>query len=305
MIPKKFEKRYLFQGTLTLQTGLHIGGRETILSPSEHPVIRTPDGRPFIPGSSFKGAFRSTVEKLSPNIAGIWSCGLDEDSNCVGPQSQAKRDFDQQRRNKKWVDEDLLAKLGEKRLPHRRGKRHWQVDEDLLAKLGEKLCHTCQLFGSSYAASKITFADLYLAEEYPEGLIQIRDGVSIDRDSGRAVDGRLFEYEVVAPSLSFKLEILLEDPSKIDLGLTCLGLSEFMSGFGYLGGKRSRGLGKTKLEGLQIFMLDLSDSDTRNERFLKYLTHSEITEKMDKVMNADNFIKQSITGLFNVEAPHA
>ncbi len=279
MIPKQFEKRYLFHGTLTLQTGLHIGGRETIFSPSEHPVIRTPDGQPFIPGSSFKGAFRSTVEKLAPS-AGIWSCGLDKDDGCIGPQGDEKKKFDNTR------------------------KPNWS-DDKLLDKLDEKLCHTCKLFGSSYVASKINFADLYLAEEYPDGIVQIRDGVSIDRDSERAVDGRLFEYEVVAPSLSFNLEILLEDPTDADLGLTCLGLSEFMSGFGYLGGKRSRGLGQTKLENLHIFTLDLSDEASRNDKLLKYLIGSTVEEKMDKEPNPAKFISQAITSLFNLEAAHA
>ena len=283
MIPKKFEKRFLFQGTLTLQTGLHIGGRDTIFSPSEHPVIRTPDGRPFIPGSSFKGAFRSTVEKLAPNIAGVWSCGLTDEGGedgCIGPQGEAQKKFDKSR-DPKWSDEELLRKLE------------------------PKLCHTCKLFGSPYAASKISFADLYLAEEYIDGIIQIRDGVAIDRDSERPVKNRLFEYEVVAPSLSFDLEILLEDPTDVDLGLTCLGLSEFMNSFGYLGGKRSRGLGQTKLENLQIFSLDLSNESTRNDRFLKYLIGSTIADKMDKKADPTKFINQAITGLFNMEASHA
>lgn len=283
MLRKKFEKRYLFKGNLTLQTGLHIGGRETIFSPSEQPVIRTPDGQPFIPGSSFKGAFRSTVEKLAPNIAGIWSCGLTDegsDDGCIGPQGNAQKKFDK-KRNPQWSDDELLKNLE------------------------GKLCHTCQLFGSPYAASKISFADLYLADEYAEGIIQIRDGVSIDRDSERAVNKLLFEYEVVAPSLSFNLEILLEDPTDVDLGLTCLGLSEFMSGFGYLGGKRSRGLGQTKLENLQIFKLDLSDESTRNDRFLKYLTGSTVEDKMDQESNPSEFINRAIAGLFNMEAAHA
>ena len=283
MLAKKFEKRYVFKGNLVLQTGLHIGGRDTVFSSSEHPVIRTPDGQPFIPGSSFKGAFRSTVERLAPSIAGIWSCGLTDEGGedgCIGPQGAAQKKFNETR-DPKWSDDKLLSELE------------------------SKLCHTCQLFGSPYAASKITFADLYLTKEYVDGIIQIRDGVAIDRDSERAVNKRLFEYEVVAPTLLFGLEILLEDPTDIDMGLTCLGLSEFMSGFGYLGGKRSRGLGQTKLEDLQIYSLDLTDESTRNTKLLKYLTGSGIDKKMDKETDPVNFINQAITNLLNMEAAHA
>ena len=74
---RNFIQRYLFQADLTLKTGLHIGGGRATFSPSDSPVIRTPDGKPFIPGSSFKGAFRSTVEKLAPVIDSLWSCGLE------------------------------------------------------------------------------------------------------------------------------------------------------------------------------------------------------------------------------------
>ncbi|RMG96650.1 MAG: hypothetical protein D6706_09920, partial [Chloroflexi bacterium] len=74
---------------------------------------------------------------------------------------------------------------------------------------------------------------------------------------------------------------------------------------GYLGGKRSRGLGQTKLENLQIYSLDLTDESTRNAKLLKYLTNTDIAGKMDKVSNPENFINQAITNLLNMEAAHA
>src|SRR6266436_7528024 len=79
--PRRYEvhNRYLFQGRLVMQTALHIGGGKVTLSHSDSPVILTPEEIPFIPGSSFKGALRSTVEKLVPDLpatAGLSSCGL-------------------------------------------------------------------------------------------------------------------------------------------------------------------------------------------------------------------------------------
>src|SRR5207253_2814810 len=62
------ERRYLFTGRLVLDTGLHVGGGSIGLSPSDSPIVRTPTGAPYIPGSGFKGAFRSTVEKLAGSI---------------------------------------------------------------------------------------------------------------------------------------------------------------------------------------------------------------------------------------------
>src|SRR5438270_2046151 len=77
----ELRNRYKFTGRLVMQTALHIGGGKVTLSHSDSPVVLTPENIPFIPGSSFKGALRSTVEKLVPNLpakANLFSCGLIE-----------------------------------------------------------------------------------------------------------------------------------------------------------------------------------------------------------------------------------
>lgn len=58
----ELRNRYMFKGILEMQTALHIGGGKITLSSSDSPVVLTPEQKPFIPGSSFKGAMRSTVE---------------------------------------------------------------------------------------------------------------------------------------------------------------------------------------------------------------------------------------------------
>jgi CRISPR-associated RAMP protein (TIGR02581 family) len=278
--PRGFTRRYLFTGTLALRTGLHIGSGWTVGSPSDNPVIRTPDGKPFIPGSSFKGAFRSMVEKLAQTIGlatELKSCGLMEGQGCIGAQGKEQDAFN--KRSRDWKDDRLLAELD------------------------DHLCDTCKLFGSPYAASRITFADLLPTDEseaYAETMIQIRDGVAIDRDSEKAVDKLKYDYEVVAPAQTFKLEILLEDPTNTDLGLTCVGLSEFVSGLGYVGGKRSRGLGNCRLDDLYIYGLDLSvDVPERAERLKNYLLGSTLEEKMTRVEAPEAFMDHHITALLN------
>ena len=277
--PRGFTRRYLFTGILVLRTGLHIGSGWTVGSPSDSPVIRTPDGKPFIPGSSFKGAFRSTVEKLAPAI-GLKSCGLMEGQGCVGAPGREQREFDKRRRDEKWSDEKLLQELD------------------------KHLCDTCKLFGSPYAASRIIFADLLPteeSEEYADAMIQIRDGVAIDRDSEKAVDRLKYDYEVVAPAQAFRLEIWLEDPTDTDLGLTCVGLSEFVSGLGYVGGKRSRGLGNCRLDDLHIYELDLSVGAVpeRARRLKKYLLGSKPEDKMTRVDDPQAFMDRHIMALLN------
>src|SRR2546428_1213743 len=73
--------RFVFTGRLVMRTALHIGGGKVTLSSSDSPVVLTPEQKPYIPGSSFKGALRSTVEKIVPSLPGFSSCALIELSN--------------------------------------------------------------------------------------------------------------------------------------------------------------------------------------------------------------------------------
>ena len=53
----------IVKGTITLETGLHIGGSKSSLDIGglDSPVIKTPQGVPYIPGSSIKGKIRSLL----------------------------------------------------------------------------------------------------------------------------------------------------------------------------------------------------------------------------------------------------
>ncbi len=61
----RLEKKILYTGTITLKTGLHIGGTNAALNiggPDKF-VVRNPiNNMPYIPGSSLKGKLRSLVE---------------------------------------------------------------------------------------------------------------------------------------------------------------------------------------------------------------------------------------------------
>ncbi len=61
----KLEKKVIYKGTITLKTGLHIGGTNASLNiggPDKF-VVRNPlTNIPYIPGSSLKGKMRSLVE---------------------------------------------------------------------------------------------------------------------------------------------------------------------------------------------------------------------------------------------------
>jgi len=246
----RVERRYVFTGTLTLTSALHIGGRDAS-GQTASPIMRADGGRPFIPGSSLKGAFRSAVERLSGSIPGVTSCALTATAtaSCLTVAAGRQRAF---ARNAT------------------RGRR----DADLLAEIESQLCDTCKLFGSPYRAGRLQFGDLYLQSD-AKVRTRVRDGVAINRDSECAEPRLKYDYEVLESATAFPLRLVLENPTERDLQLTCVGLAEFRHGYIPLGGLRTRGLGRCVLGDLTIHALDLSDTRTAVDRLRDYLLASE------------------------------
>ena len=264
---REMSRKYVFTGKLELKSAMHIGGGKINMRGTDSPVVLTPEGEPFIPGSSFKGVFRSTVEKLAGVIPNHTTCFLSEGEGDCPTANQVN--FNSRRRNGSW-SEAKLAKI-----------------------LDEELCDTCKLFGSPFSASKIFFSDLYV-DEWAEAT-QIRDGVAIDRDSERAVDRLKYDYEVVSVGSTFKMEIALEGPSDTDLHLACMGLSEFASGMGGIGGMRSRGLGNCQIIELTGYELDLTDC----KQLRQYLIGKTLEGKMKKIGDLDSFLEKHIDALLS------
>jgi CRISPR-associated RAMP protein (TIGR02581 family) len=282
--------RYLLTGQLVMQTAFHIGGGKGSLSNSDNPVVLTPEGQPFIPGSSFKGALRNTVEKLVPNLpagAALYTCGLLELS-------------DQQLEELKDSTPKPCSTQRQKEITALCWQRPIQ-EKEILDQARADLCSTCKLFGSPYIASRINVADLSLVNSQWASIIQRRDGVTIDRDSEKARDHLRYDFEVVPASTVFKLQITLENVTRQDLQLVSIGLSEFMHGFGSIGGKRSRGLGVCLLVDLQVAALQLEgiEERVRTTRLRNYLLKREFSNHQA----GEDFLNEYIDDVFNV-APH-
>lgn len=259
-------RKYCFKGVLTLRTALHIGGGNVNTSYTDSPVVRTPEGIPYIPGSSLKGVLRSRVEQIAVALPGITTCQLIEDSSsCLTVDSEFR-------------------------------KQHNKTEAVILEKMATDMCHTCKLFGSPYSRSKLTVHDL-MVKEWAE-VTQVRDGVVIDRDSERARDRLKYDYEVVPPGAEFELEIWLENPEETDLALACVGINELRSGAVHIGGNTSRGLGSCQIQHLQIYELDLT-GDNRNERLKAYLLGKTVEEKMVGISNVDQFLETHILTLLS------
>jgi len=311
--------RHIFTGTLVLDTALHIGGGRDQPGASDSPVVRDPLGRPFVPGSSFKGAFRAAVERLVPNLAhlGLHTCALQPgyprclsthqapselESEDSGPdqaeetpeQRAEKLDLGTAYRTVSGsmsrrlnATKEVTAALIRLERPDLAGQI---VTADvLLSLLDQWLCDTCKVFGSAYLAATARFSDLPVQEPWYD-LIQVRDGVGIDRDSERARERIKYDYEVIPPGTAFQFHLTVENPGSHDLGLVAIGLQEFISGMVPLGGIRSRGLGRCRLEGLQVQAVNFTDGQALRD----YLTGDG-----PKPRDAKPFLADAIDRLLN------
>src|SRR6266568_2121500 len=285
--------RFVFTGSLVMSTALHIGGGKVTLSSSDSPVVLTPEQKPYIPGSSFKGALRSTVEKIVPGLPGFSSCALIDLSNDEIKELEGNRE----------VIKNICPTVRQSEIARRRRDepdKALEIQKDTI----KELCDTCLLFGSPFAAARLNVNDLYMPKEEWSGVLQIRDGVAIDRDTEKAKDRLKYDFEVVPASATFDLEIVLENATKRDVQLLCVGLSEFVHGFGVIGGKRSRGLGVAELTKLQVSALELFHEGVkekevsegeRKKRLRNYLIGKEFSRVFD---NGTEFLEEYISSIF-------
>lgn len=119
---------------------------------------------------------------------------------------------------------------------------------DLDAAVWEKSCWVCRAFGSPWVASKFQFLDATLSSPWVPELLEVRDGVAIDRESETAASGLKFDLEVVPPGTQFQAEIVAENPDDYELGMLVLAVELLNDGLARLGGATSRGLGRVRFE---------------------------------------------------------
>lgn len=224
--------RYSLTAELVAESALAVGAgaaTSSAATASDLPVARDGAGRPYVPGSSLRGAWRAALESLlrgldRPEVRVCDPFDADEASplRSCGARVQAERD-------------KALAEAGEISEP-RAFDLAWQGS-----------CEICRLFGHLFLASRVRVADLSLlagTEPYE------RDGVGLDRDLKTAAKGVLYNFEALPAGSRFRLRIDVENADDSEIGLLLLGLGLFGDGFARLGGKGARGLGLVRIEGL-------------------------------------------------------
>lgn len=253
-----FQNRLLLQGTLTATTALRISaGRNADATTVDLPLLKDSLGKPFIPGSSFKGVLRSRVESLLRTLAPAnqlarWACNpLDDSERCVQPGKL--------REGKAWSAYTLADPVGiddlhaeaaareERAKAQAEKQKQYRRKDDFLCELVEEhTCLACGLFGSPWLAAHVQVRDWQVDEQFWFDQFLVRDGVAIDRDTETVSDQKLYSYEVIPAGTRFTGTVLAENLDAWQLGLLLTGLREFAYGLA-LGGATSRGLGSVTL----------------------------------------------------------
>lgn len=158
----------------------------------------------YLPGTSLRGVIRSYAEKLTRSLAPRDDC-------CCDPLSKMTSCSEQLQRAKKDLTGEQVHAF---------------------------CCSICRLFGSLAASSRIQVHDCLAVS----GRDSRRYNVAIERESGKAAAGRLFDYPVWLDG-RFEGEIVLRNFELWHLGLLGVVLWDLREGIVKVGFGKSKGLG--------------------------------------------------------------
>lgn len=234
MLLDRFYNKYIIKGTLIAETPIHIGAGEESLDPiqTDNSVIKDVNGKPYIPGSSIKGALRSYLETLL--LSGVdqrFKACLIVNDPCLG-------------------DEDEVEKI--KRI-YQEEKRDRDLDLIVAEEIYRNLCDVCRIFGNPYFASKLKVDDCTLKGD---AHLSIRDGVGIDRDTGTAADGKKYDFEQVDAGAQFEFCMSVDNLEPEHEELLKLMVKVLESGQLKVGGKTSVGLGCIRLIDTRAYKIE-------------------------------------------------
>lgn len=286
----RIENRTIISAMLVMETPLSVGSRTSLLpTGSDLPVMKTPEGLPFIPGSSLKGVIRAHTERLLRTMDAmerkqkgekLWACDpLSEKERCIIATCCDRC-------------EDCKGKCCKdcercKACMVKRNQINGELkDADFTAELWSKTCTACRLFGSQWMASRVYFQDaLLLNSNELLRLTEVRDGVGIDRDLGSAKPRIKYDYEIVPSGSHFDIKIVVENAEDWEIGLLLLALKAMEQGILPVGGKTTRGLGWGKLENLTIERVTAAE-------LLNYLQGQQVSP-----VDSEKFIRAFTDGL--------
>ena len=243
----KISCRFRVDGQLLINSGSGSKIDPTLMDMSFVRSQRKGVATVYIPGSSIKGVFRARYEQLMKSILGRDICDI----------------FDRKASSSCTKDIELLI------LKERELERRSSEDSGLSTKVSgterySMSCPACRLFGNLQLGSRIQFSDAFPSEGCVPKLGQ-RHGVGINRITGAAQPGALFDIEVVEDG-TFDFDIRLTNFSIYQLRLILWIIEDIDDGMVTFGMGGSRGNGHLRLYNreemeLQIKMFRCSDEE--------------------------------------------
>lgn len=245
------KRQTVIEGILEVQSPLRIGvGKSGGMDPASiarDTVLKDAEGTPIIPGSSWKGVFRSEGERVLKRRNLITCSGVGRDY-CL---NNFRKYDDFQRSLKENYIEDAL-------------KTFWNYT-----------CLNCKLFGTMSVIGAVKF----LESRAIEFKLGTRTMVAISRTEGAAARGALVQVEFVEPGSKFTFKIIGNNLPNYAIGYLLTIMKNIHDGFVQIGGHKSRGFGLVKFVNLRF--LDKGEKKIGDED-IPVSMQDEIKEDGDK-----------------------
>ncbi len=215
------------------------GNIEATFEESESLLIRIKMGEfdlPYIPGSSLKGIFRSTIEYILKSI-GFYTCMVARNSSC----SDASRAISNASRDR---------------------------DVEKIKKEINTLCIACKIFGGLNYASNVSISDCVPIDVRAVNF-DIAPGIAINRIDGTTMRGALFTLEHINPGSLFDFQIKIDNLPNYLIGLLFNVIYLINKKIILIGGKKRAGLGQVNLRINKIEVKKLEDIDVLDYKSLR------------------------------------
>ncbi len=186
---------------------------------------RGPNPEPYIPGSSLKGVIRAHAERLCRSLR-------EEPVPVCLPYLKPGQE---------QGHEQGQASCGLRLEAYKRERNINTIATETIYRLS---CPVCRLCGSHSFIGRLATADAHLTDT---PLLEIRDGVAIDRFTGGAAPGAKYDLEVLTRG-TFTTVLEVRNFERWQLGLLGLVLRDLAEGLVRLGFRKSRGLGRIAME---------------------------------------------------------
>src|SRR5579884_3027756 len=206
----RLRRRYALDAQLVFDTAWRIGSGKEGETMSDLGVVLDPSGRPVLPGSSLKGKLRATCEALA-HALNLSACQLNVAASGVRCASDVN-----------WF-------YGNEENTRGRRAAIEAGPQALLDFIAANTCDVCKLFGSPLQAARLRCADGTLWDDAAP-VVQVRDGVVLDRDSHTAVRGLKYDYEVAPAGVRYGVRFDLDNATDADLALFGAALFEWTAG---------------------------------------------------------------------------